>query len=716
MKLKIRTKLLLSFTLVLVLSSLVQAFTFNTTQDYSISQVRRNQLEQARTGVDALKDFFSRIDFYSRSLGRVFSTDTIDSTSELDSLTSLILKGDNNISQVAIFTPEGESLVNGDLEPRLSDYIDIAADGEIAVSNVYYQDGEPFVAVFSPAISNEGGVVGVIRIDARLSGLGNTISGIGLQDTDPEGVVYVVDRNGLLIIHPDKELANSGKDLSTRKLVSEVLKDTTERLTDGDYIYLNFKGDRVVANGLKAPGVEWSVFYEQPVSVAFSFINFVRILYFSTLTGAIILLMIMSALLSWNLTSSIKKLQQATHKLRKGKFDTKIYIKSGDEIEDLGESFNAMAKEIQRRSEIISADRNMLRTIISGIVDAIIAVDPNQKIILFNKVAENLTGYSEKEVLGKDVSSVIKLTEKGSLLEPSIYCPIRMDGFEGVLFKGKGLKLTGAKKNSKFVNVISGQIKEGKKVNLGCILTFHDVSAEEELERMKLDFVSMAAHQLRTPLTSILGYAELLEEEMRDKFDSQTKEYVDRMKVNIGSLNNLIDNLLEVSKIETGKKTSDIKPLDLTVAVERVVKEFQSQAKQKKQSLKYSASEKSIPKVLANKLRVEQVLSNLIINAITYTPERGKITVTVKKYSRGQVSVSVSDTGIGILKDLQDKLFTKFFRISSPLVAGTKGTGLGLYISKSIIGSLGGDMWVDSEPGKGSVFTFTLPIDRAAST
>ncbi|MBI2022153.1 PAS domain S-box protein, partial [Candidatus Daviesbacteria bacterium] len=158
-------------------------------------------------------------------------------------------------------------------------------------------------------------------------------------------------------------------------------------------------------------------------------------------------------------------------------------------------------QDLKKERTFISAERNKLEVVLSGVNDAVLAVSLNKTIVTFNKAAEKLTGYSQQEALGKPVSHILKLFDRNTLVTDDIFCPIALDRYEGIVYQKEKLKLVGNNKES-FVSIITAKIKEGAMTDLGCILTLHDITSEKQLEEMKLDFVSMAAHELRTPLTS----------------------------------------------------------------------------------------------------------------------------------------------------------------------------------------------------------------------
>ncbi len=363
-------------------------------------------------------------------------------------------------------------------------------------------------------------------------------------------------------------------------------------------------------------------------------------------------------------------------------------------------------EQLKKDKVTISAERNKLAVTLSGITDAVIAVDLEHKIIIFNEACQRLTGYKVEEVLGKKIEAVLKVFDKDLEVATSAYCPIRTDTMEGVIFSKSLLRVVG--KKEAYVNLITGKIAEGAQNNLGCIMTMHDVTEERELEKMKLDFVSMAAHELRTPLTSLKGYLYIFIRDYLKLMDSKQTTILQRINISTQKLVTLVENLLSIARIERGTFTTNLQETDWVSVVKSAVAEVMPQAEDKKMELTLDLPS-TLPKVRVDALRINEVLINLVTNAINYTARGGKITVSVEQKGM-EVVTHISDTGQGIPKEALPHLFTKFFRVSGPLEQGSKGTGLGLYIAKSIISMHQGRIWVESEFGKGSTFSFSLPI------
>ncbi len=339
-------------------------------------------------------------------------------------------------------------------------------------------------------------------------------------------------------------------------------------------------------------------------------------------------------------------------------------------------------------------------TIIESINNGIIGVDTNRNIIMANTAFTKLVKMPKEKILGQHVDTIMKLYGGQTLVPFEIYSQ------PSEATSRNGVKLRDAEGEIPLSLTISPYVFGDQKK--GFLITTHNLSQEHQLEEMKVDFVSMAAHELRTPLTAIRGYASLLQMHYSAHLEEAAKELLTRLIVSTTNLTNLIDNLLSVSRIERNNLTIDTKPIELNIIVNDIFESFRQQAQTRKQTFTLSMPE-HLPPVMADPFRIGQVFINLIGNAITYTQEGGAISVTVLVRDR-YLEVAIQDNGEGIPAEALPRLFTKFFRVSGSLEQGSKGTGLGLYITKSIIEMHKGKIWAESTINKGSIFTFTLPI------
>lgn len=234
----------------------------------------------------------------------------------------------------------------------------------------------------------------------------------------------------------------------------------------------------------------------------------------------------------------------------------------------------------------------------------------------------------------------------------------------------------------------------------------------QQISKTKSEFISAVSHELRTPLTSIKGYAAILMTGKVGQIPDQVKERLERINKQSDNLVKLINDLLDISRIESGRAEMQLIKTDLSAMVDNVSDLLTPQLKEKDITL-IRDIDKDIPEVSVDPTQIERVFINLIINAIKFTPEKGQITVKVKK-DTDKLNISVIDNGIGIKKEDLNRLFDEFYRVENEINQNVKGTGLGLTLAKKIVEAHHGKMSVISEPGKGATFYFTLPVEETA--
>ena len=248
---------------------------------------------------------------------------------------------------------------------------------------------------------------------------------------------------------------------------------------------------------------------------------------------------------------------------------------------------------------------------------------------------------------------------------------------------------------------------------LGTVSIFRDITHEVEVDRLKSEFVATVSHELRTPMTAIKGYVDILLLGAAGAINENQAHFLDVVKNNIDRLNILVNDLLDISRIEAGRVILSPQPLDLRDVSEDVIADVlrRSQEESKPMALSLDAP-RSLPRVFGDAERVRQIIDNLVDNAYHYTPENGTIKVFIRPAGTGEVQVDVIDNGVGIAQADQERIFERFYRGEHPLVLATPGTGLGLPIVKELVEMHNGRIWMTSAgiPGKGSTFSFTLPV------
>lgn len=383
----------------------------------------------------------------------------------------------------------------------------------------------------------------------------------------------------------------------------------------------------------------------------------------------------------------------------------------GERTQALQEAKQFLEQRVVERTRNLQAEKNKIKSILYSIHDGVVVTDRQRRIQLFSKAAQKLLGLGEAEVLGKMVGEVLSFSQKEKEIRPEDFCPIRTVSKDLILYEAD-LETKGKNGETLYLRVVSSAIAEGEATDVGCILTLHDETAEQELELMKLDFVSLAAHELRTPMTSIRGYLELLKAEAWPRLSSDEKTFVERSLLSCRQLDSLINNLLNTSRIEQGILKLNLEKADLREVILESIETLKPSALAKNIRLEFSAQAELLSPVEIDRFRLSEVLFNLLTNAISYTASGGVVRISAEM-SSGQVVVRVVDNGQGIPAGALPHLFTKFFRVAGPLAAGSKGTGLGLFISKSIIDLHHGQIFVKSEFGQGSTFGFSLPVAQS---
>lgn len=339
----------------------------------------------------------------------------------------------------------------------------------------------------------------------------------------------------------------------------------------------------------------------------------------------------------------------------------------------------------KRNTQSLQRERNQLETILTEIEEGVIIVDHDRRLMLANRKARSVFELGEINLTGKRVQEVIPHQELVEALTENVgTSPFRM---EVVLENGL---------------VFNAQITPIPEVGLA--VTMQDISHLKELDHIKSDFVNTVSHDLRSPLTAILGYIELIDRV--GPVNEQQSEFISRVQVSVHSITSLINDLLDLGRIEAGfDARKEVVPL--SAIIHYAIDSLRNRIAEKSQQVILDVPE-DLPQVLGNPIRLRQMASNLLNNSIKYTPEGGEISIRIKAEDR-QLILQVADNGPGIPPSDQPYIFDKFYR-GSNVTSEIPGSGLGLAIVKSIVDNHQGRIWVDSAVGEGTTFTVVLPV------
>ncbi|MDX2179037.1 MAG: ATP-binding protein [Bryobacteraceae bacterium] len=368
-------------------------------------------------------------------------------------------------------------------------------------------------------------------------------------------------------------------------------------------------------------------------------------------------------------------------------------------------------------------DDARFRELLESAPDAVLEVNREGVVVLVNRAAESLFGYSREELLGQSVETLVPTDLRSNHVDHRK----RYEAHPAVRPMGIGLELEARRKDGSCfpVEISLSPIQFDEEFNVLTIV--RDVSERKRTERelaaknrelearnreieranqMKSEFLSGMSHELRTPLHTIIGFAELLAEQAGGPLSEKQRRFVEHIHDDSLHLLALINDLLDLGKIESGFMTLHRERLDLGQAVEEAVASLEPRAAAK--GLTVETSREGRPDIYADRIRLRQILYNLLSNAVKFTPSGGNIRIETRVLE-SETEVSVVDTGVGISPEEQDSIFSKFHQVGQKQADGEEGTGLGLAITRQLVEQHGGSIRFESEPGKGTRFTFTIP-------
>ncbi len=432
--------------------------------------------------------------------------------------------------------------------------------------------------------------------------------------------------------------------------------------------------------------------YDSKVEVA-EIMGRILITILEALLLGFVIAVILGYFLSGTITAPIMNLTRRAEHFAKGNFETKITVKTHDEIGKLSDSFNYMAGELKTNITALSDEKDKLESILRYMTDGVMAFDRNGNVLHINKAAAKMLGISENDSISFD----------------EFFKPLVSVTVEEVYFKsnsGISRDFQLGDKSLQVFFVLTG-LEKSLKHKSSIIAVIHDNTELEKLEMNRREFVANVSHELKTPLTTVKSYAETLisadgiPKEMQDNFLNIIVTEADRM-------NRLVYDLLLLSKLNYSGGKPENEPVDLRALIGDILRRMHLAMEEKKQTLSVSIPE-SIPPVGGSRDKLEQVFVNIISNAVKYTDDGGKITVFAGEMY-DYVFIKVIDTGMGIPEGDLPFIFDRFYRVDKARSRAAGGTGLGLAIAKEIVESHGGKISVTSKVGEGTEFAINLPV------
>lgn len=409
----------------------------------------------------------------------------------------------------------------------------------------------------------------------------------------------------------------------------------------------------------------------------------------AVITGAAALLL--SVLIAERTAVPIRRLTEVAQRLAKGDLNARLLPETRDEVGALTQVFNEMADTLRSTIERLEDERGRLSAVLNNMADGVLITDGKGWVRLMNPAAERILGVKITDALGKSLAQV---AWHHDIIDLWNRC--YQDGEEQAA-------LVDVDRREAFLQVIVTPLFSAELRT--CLVILQDLTRVRRLEAIRRDFISNISHELRTPLASLRALVDTLRDGALDD-PPAARRFLSRMDTEIDALTQMVCELLELSRIESGQVPVRLAPIPLDEAVAPAVERLRAQVERAGLELHLTIPE-DVPIILADAERVQQVLTNLVHNAIKFTPAGGQISVAAR-LAGDEVIVSVRDTGIGIPAEVLPHIFERFYKADRARSQG--GTGLGLAIAKHIVQAHGGRIWAESEEGRGSVLHFSLAV------
>ncbi|MFC8559513.1 cell wall metabolism sensor histidine kinase WalK [Peribacillus frigoritolerans] len=519
-----------------------------------------------------------------------------------------------------------------------------------------------------------------------------------LQDRDNSSndisEVQVIDTRSRRVIGTS---APGNQDIVGKKTTEVLIKNTLTFGKEDSDIFRD-KGRRlwVLSTPIEANGeVIGAVYVIAEMENVFEQMDEINSIFMTGTAIALVITAILGILLARTITRPMSDMRKQALVMAKGNFSRKVRVYGDDEIGQLAVTFNNLTKKLQESQSSTEGERRKLSSVLANMTDGVISTDRRGRVNLINEPAAQLLNVSSETVMNQPIIEVLGLEEEYK--------------FEDLLEERESIILDYSKKNHPFVlrgnfSVIQ---KETGFVN-GLITVLHDITEQEKIESERREFVANVSHELRTPLTTMRSYLEALaegawkDEEIAPSFLSVTQNETERMI-------RLVNDLLQLSKMDSKDYRLKTGWVNFNKFYDHIIDRFEMT---KNDDITFK---RDLPKeayfVDIDEDKITQVLYNVISNSLKYSPEGGQVTFRVRA-SDGFIIVSITDQGVGIPKNVIDKIFDRFYRVDKARARNLGGTGLGLAIAKEMVVAHGGKIWAESVDGKGTTVFFTLPYEQ----
>lgn len=509
-----------------------------------------------------------------------------------------------------------------------------------------------------------------------------------------DNVVQILDQEGVVISTTDDDKSRVGQKNVKANQVIQGLEE------EGPEIRRDTAGQRVMLGTypIESDGqVIGAIYIEAPMQDIYNTIRQINQILIQITGIALVGTVFLGIVLARTITNPVKEITQQATEMAEGDFDRQVDVKSQDEIGQLANAFNHLARHLREALSQNEEEKGKLESVLANMSDGVLATDRQGRVIVSNRRAEEILEKEIKE--GELIQRVLPLSKPVRLPlleERQTFLEINQNQDE-VYPEGTIVKITFT------------PIRRSTQETVGLIAVLQDVTEEEKLDRQRKEFVANVSHELRTPLTTIKSYLEALDEggamkdpELASRFLGVTRQEAERMT-------RLIHDLLQLSRLDANQARFHKQPLSISEILKGAADRFSVQCEQKNIQFRLRLPEQPLPRIYGDRDQIDQVLDNLLSNAVKYTPEGENVTLSARLRYDGFIQVAVSDTGMGIPSKDLERIFERFYRVDKARSRSMGGTGLGLSIAREIIKAHGGEIHIESQLKEGTTVFFSLP-------
>ncbi|MDQ3158545.1 MAG: ATP-binding protein [bacterium] len=583
----------------------------------------------------------------------------------------------------------------------------------------------------------DGEVLGVIEIESSAKPLISIIKDFpGLGKTGESILGIRNDSGDAIYLTPLKYAEGAALTRTIDKNDSDIPINSAlqgKEQTYNDDETVDYRGESVIAVTKYIDSQDWGLVVKTDKSEAFASVNVILNAYLFVLVATFLLVTFVSILLAREIIKPIKALTNFAEKLQKGALNSRVNTNSIGEIDILSDTLNKMADQVhkshaelenrvQQRTAELNKTKALDEAMLASIGDGLVVTDMEQKVLMTNKAAEGMMGFSENEITGKVWSEIAGLvTDEGKKPEAKDIPINKVLGKEDSSITSSSDPFNFTRKNgAPFpVAITATKLKVDDKP-IGAVIVFRDITKDRSIDRAKTEFVSLASHQLRTPLSAINWYTEMLKDGDLGKLNKEQLKLLDEIYLGNQRMVDLVNSLLNVSRLELGNFTVVPELTDISELSKSVIRELTPKIndKQHKVTQKYA----KLPKLNLDPKLTRIIIQNLASNAVKYSPPKSNVEVSINKLKKGQpadgriaskdsIFIRVTDNGYGIPQKEQKMIFQKMFRAENIRQKNAEGTGLGVYIIKQIVEQCGGEVWFHSKENEGTTFFVMMPLE-----